>query len=264
MNSAAQPLRVLIVDDAKSLRELLRILLNKNGYSVVAELDDGSTVLSTVGRCRPDLICLDLNMPKVSGMSVLKDMTLQFPEVPVVMMTGDTSPAIYREATESGAAGFLRKPFSPQQILDELGHVASALQLLRKNTAANTAHATKKSARVVIADDSVTLRRLLRAILENMNLEVVGEAGDGEKAVEIALREKPDLVCLDVEMPVLNGLQALEKLQARAPGLPVMMITSHADRDTVQRAARFGAKGYIVKPYQPEKVEQAIKKLLIL
>jgi CheY-like chemotaxis protein len=118
--------------------------------------------------------------------------------------------------------------------------------------------------RVVIADDSVTLRRLLRAILENMGLAVVGEAGDGQQAIDIALREKPDLVCLDVEMPVLDGLSALARLRTLAPALPVIMITSLSDRETVQQAAKSGARGYIVKPYQPEKVELAIRKLLNL
>lgn len=268
MNNPVPRLRVLIVDDAKSLRGLLRTLLNQNGYEVAGELDDGAHVLATVERDRLDLICLDLNMPKVDGMTVLKDLKARYPEVAVVMMTGDTSPAVYREATELGAAGFLRKPFSPGDILDALGHVATALRLLRHKIEAGADEVpdfvAEPSGRVVIADDSVTQRRLLRVILENTGLEVVGEAGDGQQAIDIALREKPDLVCLDVEMPVLDGLLALAKLRTLAPALPVMMITSHSDRETVQQAAQSGARGYIVKPYQPEKVELAIRKLLNL
>jgi len=268
MNSPVPCLRVLIVDDARSLRGLLRTLLSQNGYEVVGDLNDGSHVLETVERDRPDLICLDLNMPKVDGMTVLRDLKVSYPEVAVVMMTGDTSPAVYREATELGAAGFLQKPFSPEQILDELGHAATALRLLRQGTGAGADtvpdFVAEPSGRVVIADDSVAQRHLLRAILENMGLEVAGEAGDGQQAIDIALREKPDVVCLDVEMPILDGLSALAKLRTLAPALPVMMITSHSDRETVQQAARAGAKGYIVKPYQPGKVELAIRKLLNL
>lgn len=263
MNTPTQNLRVLIVDDAKSLRELLHMLLNKNGYLVVGELDDGSSVLSTVFRTQPDIVCLDLNMPNVDGMTVLKDMNVNYPDVAVVMMTGETSPAIYRQATELGAAGFLCKPFSPQQILDELGHVANALRLLRKEKEreSSPAAASKNALRVVIADDSTTFRHLLRAILENMGMEVVGEAVDGQQAINIVLKEKPDLVCLDVEMPVLNGLMALEKIHIHAPDVQVMMITSHADRGTVQNAAKLGARGYIVKPFQPDKVAFALNKL---
>lgn len=265
MNSPVPCLRVLIVDDAKSLRGLLRALLNQNGYEVVGDLDDGSHVLETVERDRPDLICLDLNMPKVDGMTVLRELKKHYPDVAVVMMTGETSPDVYREATEIGSAGFLQKPFSPEQILDELGHAAIALRLLRQEIGATVPDFVAEfSGRVVIADDSATQRRLLRAILESMSLEVVGEAGDGQQAIDIALHEKPDLVCLDVEMPKLNGLSALAKLRTLAPALPVLMITSRSDRETVQQAARSGARGYIVKPYQPEKVELAMRKLLNL
>lgn len=267
MDNPKSPLRVLIVDDAKSLRDLIRTLLNQNGYLVVGELADGTSVLATVKNTQPDLICLDLNMPNVDGMTVLRDMRAEYPEVAVVMMTGDTSPAVYREATQLGAAGFLRKPFSPQKILDEMGHVATALRLLKKKIETETTEVHEvdvaKLGRIVIADDSVSMRHLLKAILENIGMEIVGEAEDGRQAVDIVLREKPDLVCLDVEMPVLNGLLALEKIHANAPDLPVMMITSHAERETVQKAAQFGAKGYIVKPYQPDKVEFAIRKLLM-
>lgn len=268
MTNLEPGLRVLIVDDAKSLREMLHTLLTQNGYSVVAELDDGASVLATVARTHPDIVCLDLNMPKVSGMTVLRDLSAKYPDVAVVMMTGDSATTAHGEATNLGAAGFLKKPFSPQQIIDELRHVSDAYKLLKNQVKIATdgapVIATKKSGRVVIADDSVTLRRLLRAILENAGFEVVGEAVDGQHAIDMTKLEKPDLVCLDVEMPVLNGLLALKELHAYDPALPILMITNLADRDTVQQATQFGAKGYIVKPYQPEKVELAVRKLLKL
>lgn len=265
MNHPPIPLRVLIVDDAKSLRGLLHALLRDNGYTVVAELEDGSQVAKTVERLQPDLVCLDLHMPGVDGMTVLADMTRLYPQVAVVMMTADHTPEVYRQATEAGAAGFLTKPFSPKQILDAMSHVASAIRLMQRKPASGTVPDFEPAgARVVIADDSSALRHLLRAILEEIGLEVVGEASNGQEAIELASQHKPDLVCLDIEMPVLNGLEALVRLHARMPELPIMMITSHADRPTVQQAAAKGARGYILKPYQPEKVQQGIRKLLNL
>jgi two-component system chemotaxis response regulator CheY len=257
-------IKVLIVDDAKAMRTVLAALLAKNGYQVVGELEDGLRVAERVGQLQPDLVCLDFHMPGCDGLTVLKALQERYPEVAVVMLTGETSPTLRAAAAEAGAAGFLQKPFSPQQILSELRNVAAALQLLRNRAHDEVPDLVVGQPRVVIADDSTTLRRLLRVILEGSGLQVLAEACDGRQAVDLVRQHRPDLLCLDVEMPVLDGIAALSRIRAIAPELPVMMITSHADRDTVQRAAQQGARGYIVKPYQPDKVAEAIRRLLKL
>jgi len=256
--------KVLIVDDTKAMRTVLSALLSKNGYRVVGELEDGVHVAEMVGRLQPDLVCLDFNMPGCDGLTVLKQLQRDHPQVAVVMLTGETSPGLRAEAAEAGAAGFLLKPFSPQQILDELRNVSAALQLLQRPPSDAVPDLVVELPRVVIADDSVTLRRLLRVILEDAGLQVAGEACDGQQAIDLVRQLRPDLLCLDVEMPVMDGIAALSRIRVVAPQLPVMMITSRADRETVQGAAQQGAKGYIVKPYQPDKVAEAIRRLLRL
>lgn len=259
---AESALKVLIVDDAKAMRSVLAALFKQNGYRVVGELEDGLRVADAVARLQPDLVCLDFNMPGSDGLSVLRQLQADFPRVAVVMLTGDTSPGLRADAAEAGAAGFLQKPFSPQQILDELRSVSAAIKLLNEPVQTGVPDLMVDQPRVVIADDSATLRRLLRVILEDAGLQVVGEACDGQQAVDLVRQQRPDLACLDVEMPVMDGITALSRIRIVAPQLPVMMITSRADRETVQGAARHGAKGYIVKPYQPEKVAEAIRRLL--
>jgi DNA-binding NarL/FixJ family response regulator len=256
--------KVLIVDDAKAMRMVLASLLGKNGYRVVGELGDGLHVAEMVGRLQPDLVCLDFNMPGCDGLAVLQSLQADHPQVAVVMLTGDASPSLRAAAAEAGAAGFLQKPFSPQQILDELRNVVVALRLLQNSMVSGVPDLMVEQPTAVIADDSNTLRRLLRAILEDAGLRVVGEACDGQQAIDLVRQQRPDLLCLDVEMPVMDGITALSRLRVVAPQLPVMMITSRADRETVQGAAQHGAKGYIVKPYQPEKVAEAIRRLLRL
>lgn len=267
MTNATPPLKVLIVDDAASMRQVLRTLLNHHGYHVVGELNDGTQVLHTVQTLRPDIVCLDLHMPGKDGLSVMKELHAIMPEQTVVMITGDENPETRHAASEAGTAGFLRKPFSQAQILDELQHVSMALKLLQarggsvpKPDETVPDYAPGRHT-VVIADDSTTLRRLLRVILEDIGLEVVGEACDGEQAIALVKEKKPELLCLDVEMPVLDGLGALASIHQEFPAMPVMMITSRADRETVQKAAQGGATGYIIKPYKPEVVGKVIHRL---
>jgi len=118
----------------------------------------------------------------------------------------------------------------------------------------------KQPVRVMIADDDGLTRALLRGLLRNESgYEVIAEAGNGEVAVETAVRLKPDVIFLDVTMPKLGGIEALKQLREQLPGTPVLMVTGHADRETVQTSIDGGAAGYIVKPFNAARVMAALK-----
>jgi len=116
----------------------------------------------------------------------------------------------------------------------------------------------KAQGRVLIIDDNDTMRAILRVILRGDDYDVVGEASDGERGLEMALRLRPDVICLDVVMPKLGGLEVLAKLRAELAETPVLMITGNADRDTVNAAVSGGAAGYIVKPFNAARVLDAV------
>jgi response regulator NasT len=95
-------------------------------------------------------------------------------------------------------------------------------------------------------------------MLEEEGYSVVGEAGDGEQAVELAREHKPDLVILDVKMPKLDGISAAEKI-AEESIAPVLMLTAFSQRDLVERARDAGAMAYLVKPFSKSDVVPAIE-----
>jgi DNA-binding NarL/FixJ family response regulator len=102
--------------------------------------------------------------------------------------------------------------------------------------------------RILIADDHGIVRSGLRLLLERQaDMEVVAEAGDGAEAVELALRERPDLCILDVGMPVLTGLQATREIKAHAPDVTVLMLSMHSDERYLFEALKAGASGYVLK-----------------
>jgi AmiR/NasT family two-component response regulator len=103
--------------------------------------------------------------------------------------------------------------------------------------------------RVVLAEDEALIRLDLKEMLEEEGFVVVGEAGDGETAVRLAGELKPDLVILDVKMPVLDGISAAEQI-VRARVAPVVILTAFSQRDLVERAREAGAMAYLVKPFQ--------------
>ena len=98
--------------------------------------------------------------------------------------------------------------------------------------------------RVLIADDELLARQVIVAGIEHLGHEVVGTATDGEQAVEMVSSLRPDVVLMDIEMPVLDGIDACRLIQESSP-LPVVILTVHDSMDVVQRASQVGAGAYL-------------------
>ena len=112
--------------------------------------------------------------------------------------------------------------------------------------------------RVLVAEDEALIRMDLVEMLEEDGYTVVGQAGDGASAVRLATELRPDLVILDVKMPVLDGLSAAEQVVA-ARIAPVVILTAFSQRDLVERAREAGVMAYLVKPFQRKDLLPAIE-----
>ncbi len=116
--------------------------------------------------------------------------------------------------------------------------------------------------KILIVDDSRTSRRILRGILETAGHEIVGEAMNGEEGYQMYCDLKPDLTTLDVTMPVLDGIGALKKIKADFPDAKVVMITAAGQKAKLVEAVQAGADEFIPKPFEPDKLEQVIERVL--
>ncbi len=112
--------------------------------------------------------------------------------------------------------------------------------------------------RVLIADDDPIIRLDLKQMLETLEYTVVGEAGDGQQAVEMAHATKPDICILDVKMPVMDGIEAVTAI-TEANLAPAILLTAYSDRELVQRAKSAGVFAYLVKPFKPSDLPPAIE-----
>ena len=117
-----------------------------------------------------------------------------------------------------------------------------------------------KKLRILLADDHVVMRKGLRALLERQsNLEIVGESENGRETIDLAASLIPDVVVMDVGMPVLNGIEATKTIVAQNPQISVVILSMHVDEAYVMRALKAGARGYLLKDSAPADLMSAIR-----
>jgi two-component system chemotaxis response regulator CheY len=116
--------------------------------------------------------------------------------------------------------------------------------------------------RVLIVDDAVVMRMMIKGILAKSGFDVVGEAQNGVEAVEKYVELRPDLVTMDVVMPEMDGIAAVKEILAHDPSARIVMCTSMGQQALVVEAIQAGAKSFITKPFQPPKIVETLNKVL--
>ncbi|MGL4739273.1 MAG: response regulator [Sarcina sp.] len=117
-------------------------------------------------------------------------------------------------------------------------------------------------AKVLIVDDAAFMRMMVKDILEKNGFEVVGEASNGLKAIELYKQERPDVVTMDITMPEMDGIEAVKEIKKFDPNAKIIMCSAMGQQSMVMDAIKAGARDFIVKPFQADRVLDAINKVL--
>jgi chemotaxis protein histidine kinase CheA/CheY-like chemotaxis protein len=277
--------KVLIVDDSVTVRSLLAMTFEAAGYEVSQARDGQDAWNQLISGLTPDVAFLDIEMPRMDGIQLLEriqqDANLR--EIPVAMITSRGAQKMRQRAAERGASGYFTKPYVEQELLEAAQRLRKGEVLLEGSSrqprvvAPVEPEPQPKSQRpatpaladvttppkVLIVDDSVTVRSLLAITFEGAGY-AVAQARDGRDALnQLQSGLKTDLILLDIEMPRMDGLTLLSHLQAdeSLKEIPVAMLTSRGAKKMKQRAASSGAKGYFVKPYVDEVLLDAAQRL---
>lgn len=116
------------------------------------------------------------------------------------------------------------------------------------------------SFKILLAEDHLTVREGIKMLIQaQTDMEVIGEAGDGETAVQLAQQLNPDIAVMDVSMPTLNGLKATKKLKRCCPDVKILTLTRHTDDGYLQQLLQAGSSGYILKQSAPDELIRAIR-----
>lgn len=118
------------------------------------------------------------------------------------------------------------------------------------------------SKRVLIVDDAAFMRMMIKNVLTQNGYEVAGEASNGQEALVLYEKVKPDLVTLDITMPEMDGIQTLKELLKMDPSANVIMVTAMGQQQLVIEAIQVGAKDFVVKPFQPDRLIEAVRKAM--
>lgn len=116
--------------------------------------------------------------------------------------------------------------------------------------------------KVLFVDDSAFMRSLLKGIILKDGFELAGEASNGKEAVEVYQKLKPDLVTMDIIMPEMNGIEAVREILALDPSARVIMVSAMGQQNMVIDAIKAGARDFIIKPFQPPRVQEALRRAL--
>lgn len=245
-------LTALIADDVEGLRALLKTHLRQFDCTVIKEVEDGGKVIAAVEKYRPDIVFLDINMPTLDGISILKHLSENNIHRDVWIISGDTDDETKHYALQHGARGFIEKPFNTAK----LKQTFSDFRLT-----SNTGYVEKIKKTVMVVDDEPLMRKLLKSVLEKLDCNVKYEASSGKEAISFLHgNASPDIVFLDIEMPDIDGLEVLNIIKQEKIPTFVVMVSAHSTFENVQAAMGSGADGFVVKPYSDKKISQVIAK----
>jgi len=232
--------RILIVDDDLDFTEALKATLVNESYSVLTAYDRRQ-VEEMVRSQEPDMIVLGTIMPRGDAFLFHKWLkgTSRFSDVPILVINAPPEKQLTKgwrmdEGMQCEAEDFLARPVELTALLPRIQ------KLLVKEAV--------RRIRVLIVDDHAVVRDGIRALLAlQQDMQVVGEAVDGKDALEKTMELLPDVVVMDIVMPVMNGLDAAREICKKCKQAKVLMLTQYDDEENVLASRQLGAMGFIPK-----------------
>jgi CheY-like chemotaxis protein len=262
--SAIFPL-ALVVDDSPAATEQLKRYLNELGIEVITN-SNGDNLVAQVISLRPDIIFLDILFPNTSGWELLGNLKAQ-PKTQVIPVVVASVIDEQENVLAAGGVDCLLKPVTRQQLDVVLQRVAAAQDVAKQAAQSLThleAQATAVRPRILLAEDNEANVNTFSHYLNAKGYDII-VAGNGREAIELALKEVPDLILMDIQMPQVNGLEAIKEIRAAGSvkDIHIIAVTALAMPGDLEKCLEAGANDYLSKPVSLKGLLERIQQQLI-
>lgn len=277
---AQRNMKILYAEDNLVNQKVLSRALTRLGVSDITIVDNGKKAVDICESVKFDLIFMDIQMPVMGGIEATKFITDRDPQANVVFVSAHALDEFKAQAREVGGIGFISKPFGLADIenaLDKVGPSAGGTALKLPDLApyesvpsATTKppevkkdkHAQKeRKLKVLYAEDNAINQKVLTRVLARTGISDITVVDNGKKAVDICKTVKYDCVFMDVQMPVMGGVEATKLILEDDPQAKVVFVTAHALDEFREKVASIGATSYISKPFQLKDIENLLVEL---
>ncbi len=242
-------IKLLIVDDEQGLCEYLKNFFKPRGYNVFTAAN-GQNAVAIVKKENPELVLLDINMPGMDGLEVLRRIKNTSSQTKVIMVTISNDADTQQKARNLGADAFVKKPFTTDYLEDVV--------ILKVNEMAKT----KEPARILIVDDEEGIRDSLKKFLNSRFECEISEAANGQEALNSLKKDKFDLVLLDIKMPGISGMDIIKEKKKLDYKPCIWVITRFDSEDVAHKVIEGGADDYIPKPFSLRILDSKIRNFL--
>jgi two-component system, chemotaxis family, chemotaxis protein CheY len=237
---------ILVVDDIPLIGRMINNETVKFGRSILQALDGNEALdlLANYGD-KIELIFLDWYMPGMNGLQLLEVIksNSKYQHIPVIMLSGENKKNSIVQAFKAGICDYMIKPFSAEDLHKKLMNGLNHKQIIH---------------RILLVDDSLVIHRLLRNMLEKKGYVICGDAMNGEEAIDMYHRLIPDLIFMDITMPIMDGLTAAEAIKKMNNQAKIIILSAEDNGGHREKAMQIGIDTFIKKPFDEDMIAQAI------
>ncbi len=262
--------KILIIEDEKVLSDVLQSKITKEGFDVIAA-GDGEDGYNKIKSEKPDLILLDIVMPKMNGYEVMEKMKEDKNNTPVIVISNSGQPVEIEKLKQLGVVDYLIKTkFDPSEVIEKMKKYLSGKKNMIKVEPEikpiEVEGGAKGGKKVLLVEDDSFLREICSKKLAKEGFSVF-EAVDGEQAVKNLEKIEPDIILLDVILPALDGFEVLSQIRSskneKVKKTPVIMLSNLGKDDDIEKALKMGATDYMIKAhFTTEEIAVKVKKEL--
>lgn len=262
MHISIEDLTVYLVEPSPTQFAAISRELAMIGIERIHQFENGAKVLAAMADTTPSVVISSFYLPDMQGTALIQAMrdNEDLERIPFILVSSETRPQVLEPIRQSGACAILPKPFTTSQLH---GALRASLDLLSSDKELQ-GNIDLDSFRVMIVDDSLTARRHIRHVLENLGIENFVEAGNGREAVTMLAETMVDLVVTDYNMPEMDGKELVHYIRTQSwqNSVPILMVTSEGDAGRLAAVEQAGVSAICDKPFEPATVRRLIEQAL--